>query len=86
MREEPRGFLIVTLRNKEDIEDTVRRVSKISGVVGVEFNHLTRKLLVRYTGSGANLRNVESEVKKVLKGQGKDERKPPRHDAGKGGR
>lgn len=77
MGEEARGILIVTLRNDEDVEDIKERVSEIRGVVGVEYNHLTRKVLVRYAGEGGRLRKVELEIKKALEGDRKDERPQP---------
>lgn len=83
MGEEPRGVLIVTLKEDEDVEEIERRVSKIGGVVGVEFNHLTRKLLVSYGGDRQGLRRVESELKKVLEGKRKGGTPPPHHIEGK---
>ncbi len=79
MGKEPQGILIVTLQADGNVEGTRRRVSKIEGVVGVEFNHLTRKLLIRYVGDHARLEEVQSELTKVLKGKRRHERSPPPH-------
>jgi len=47
MAEDSRGVLIVRLGPDQDAEETERRVLEIDGVLGAEFNHLTRKLLIR---------------------------------------
>lgn len=68
MGEESTGVLIVTLGDEENAEETKKRVSRIGGVVGIEFNHVTRKLLIRYTNADSGLRQVELEIKKALEG------------------
>lgn len=68
MEGEPRGLLIVTLEDDEDVEEKKRRVTEIHGVVDVVFNHVTRKLLVRYRGD--HTRVLESKIKQALEGNG----------------
>ena len=69
MAEDSRGVLIVRLGPDQDAEETERRVLEIDGVLGAEFNHLTRKLLIRYRGDSVGVRKVESAVKKVLEAE-----------------
>jgi hypothetical protein len=80
---EPRGVLIVGLGDGADVEEIKRRVSAIDGVLGVDFNHLTQRLLVRYGGDSGGTRDVESEIKKVLEAERGGDRKRSRHVRGK---
>ena len=79
MGRESRGVIIVSLDAGTDFEETKRRVSEIGGVLGVDYNHLTRKLLVRYREDGEGARNVESKVRKVLDAGRGREPKQRRH-------
>jgi hypothetical protein len=83
MVEDSRGLLIFGLGVDRDVEETKRRVSEIDGVLGVDYNHVTRKLLVRYRGDSAGLRNVESRIKKVLEAKPAAERKGSRRIRGR---
>jgi hypothetical protein len=83
MAEDSRGVLIVRLGAHEDAEETKRRVLEIDGVLGVDFNHLTRKLLVRYRGDSVGVRKVESAVKKVLEAERHGDREQQRRTQGK---
>jgi hypothetical protein len=85
MGEDSRGLLIFGLEVDRDIEETKRRVLEIDGVLEVDYNHVTRKLVVRYRGDSASMRNVESRIKKVLEAE-PAERKGQRRVQGKGGR
>jgi len=80
MAEELQGLLIVTLEDGRDVEESKRRVSEIGGVFAVDFNLVTRKLLVRYRGDSAGVRSVESEIKKALASSGD---RPHAHGRGK---
>jgi len=66
MGEELQGLLIVTLEDGRDVEESKRRVSEIGGVFAVDFNLVTRKLLVRYRGDSAGVGSIESKIKRAL--------------------
>jgi len=79
METNPQGVLIVSVRGIENIEGNIRRISEIEGVVDVQQNNLTRKLLIRYEGNQARMREIELELKSLLKDGDKGDRHAPRH-------
>jgi hypothetical protein len=70
-----RGILIVTLRSVEDIASAKRRISRLDGVVAVNFNQLNRKMLVRYEGDEAMLTTIKANIREILDGSLEPERR-----------
>ena len=73
------GVLIVTLEEGARIHGIELRVKQIDGVVDVEYNHITRKLTVRYSAAGSDRDRVRLELDKVLgrkKAKGKRPARP----------
>ena len=68
------GLFIVSIRGVENIEDK-KRISEISGVVGVEQNHLTQKIFVSFDGDAYTTRKIERELNIILRGR--VSRRPP---------
>ena len=73
------GVLIVTLEEGARIHGIELRVKQIDGVVDAEYNHITRKLTVRYGAAGSDRDRVRLELDKVLgrkKAKGKRPARP----------
>lgn len=66
MTSRPKAILIVTLRDVEDIEGLKKRISAINGVIRVDFNHLTCKLLVHYDDGATSTQRIKQEIGKLV--------------------
>jgi hypothetical protein len=69
MTNRTRAVLISRVKTVKNIEDLRRRISDIEGVVSVDFNHLTQKLLVRYEGESPRIQHIEQRIRKTLGGE-----------------
>lgn len=66
MASRPRGLLIVSVSEVEDIARMKRRIAEISGVLTVRFNQINQKMLVRYEGDAEAMERISLGIKGII--------------------